>query len=58
MNQGASGGIGCATAVAFAKYGCSLVLTGRNKTKLEQVGKLCEEAGLAKDKVKLLFTII
>lgn len=33
---GASSGIGQATAVLFSKYGCKLVLTGRNKERLDE----------------------
>jgi len=36
---GASSGIGQATAILFSKYGCKLVLTGRNKERLEETVK-------------------
>jgi len=40
---GASSGFGKGTAVAFAKEGCDLVLTGFNENKLHQVVLECEQ---------------
>ena len=42
---GASGGIGAATAVKYAKERAKLVLSGRNETNLKKTVKLCEEQG-------------
>jgi len=42
---GASGGIGRAIARALGKEGYNLILTGRNKEKLEQTARLAEDAG-------------
>lgn len=42
---GASGGIGEAAALAFAKEGCSLVLVARREDKLREIAARCEEAG-------------
>ncbi|XP_038223003.1 3-oxoacyl-[acyl-carrier-protein] reductase FabG-like [Zerene cesonia] len=52
---GASSGIGVETALDFSKLGASLIITGRNKTNLEEVAKQCEE--LSPKKLKPL-TII
>lgn len=40
---GASSGIGAETAVEFSKLGAYVVITGRNKSKLDGVVSLCEE---------------
>ena len=48
---GASSGIGASTAVAFAKYGARLALTGRNTANLNKVVQECCSWGLDKDKV-------
>jgi NAD(P)-dependent dehydrogenase (short-subunit alcohol dehydrogenase family) len=42
---GASSGIGYATAVAFARHGCRLVLVGRSAERLRQVLAACDAAG-------------
>jgi len=42
---GASGSIGRGTAVAFAKEGCKLALTGRDQARLDETAKSCREAG-------------
>lgn len=44
---GASGGIGKATAILFAKAGANLLLLARRKQELEKVKALCEEANKA-----------
>lgn len=49
---GASSGIGEGTAKYFAKYGATLVLTGRNEDNLNKVGVACE--ALSKQKPLLL----
>jgi short-subunit dehydrogenase len=42
---GASSGIGAATAIAFARQGCRLVLGARGKAGLEDVARRCRAAG-------------
>ena len=42
---GASSGAGRAAAVAFAKHGANLVISGRNENALEEVKAECEESG-------------
>ncbi|KAM3956787.1 3-oxoacyl-[acyl-carrier-protein] reductase FabG-like [Aphomia sociella] len=42
---GASSGIGAATAVLFAKEGASVVLVGRNESKLSNVAEQCAGSG-------------
>nr|XP_039261336.1 uncharacterized oxidoreductase SAR2567-like [Styela clava] len=42
---GASSGIGAATAVLFANEGANVVVTGRNKERLQETAKKCEAAG-------------
>ena len=42
---GASGGIGAATAIAFAEQGCRLLLAARRASKLAEVGILARERG-------------
>jgi len=42
---GASSGFGKGTALAFAKEGCDLILTGFNEDKLHQVVLECEQFG-------------
>ena len=42
---GASSGIGCATAEAFAKDDARLVLAARNRTALDEVATDCREIG-------------
>ena len=41
---GASSGIGAALAIAFAKRGAKIILSGRNEEKLEAVKKRCKRA--------------
>ena len=48
---GSSSGIGRGTAVAFAKEGAKVTVTGRNVTDLEETAKLCEQAGAGKTDV-------
>ncbi|CAG4916435.1 unnamed protein product [Colias eurytheme] len=40
---GASSGIGAETAIEFSKLGAKVVITGRNKAKLDEVAKLCQD---------------
>jgi short-subunit dehydrogenase len=42
---GASSGIGAATAIAFARQGCHLVLGARGREGLDDVARRCREAG-------------
>ena len=42
---GASGGIGRATAMAFAREGCNLVIMARHEDKLREVAAACEALG-------------
>lgn len=42
---GASSGFGRGTAIAFAKEGCSLVLTARREERLQEVVNVCEQFG-------------
>ncbi|XP_033116573.1 3-oxoacyl-[acyl-carrier-protein] reductase FabG-like [Anneissia japonica] len=51
---GASSGIGAATALEFASKGCCVSLIGRNQARLESTARMCQEAGLAADKVLVL----
>ncbi|XP_013389771.1 uncharacterized protein LOC106158378 [Lingula anatina] len=51
---GASGGIGAAVAVQFAKQGCRLALSGRNVDKLEETATKCREIGLSSEMVFLV----
>jgi len=44
---GASSGIGCSLALAYAKSGVSLALFGRNPTRLSEVAAKCRERGAA-----------
>ena len=53
MNIGASAGIGAATARLFAKHGAKLVLTGRERGRLEAVGQECKTLGLSDKQVRL-----
>ncbi len=43
---GASGGLGRATAIAYAKAGADVVICARRLEKLEEVAKICEEQGV------------
>ncbi|XP_045765642.1 3-oxoacyl-[acyl-carrier-protein] reductase FabG-like [Maniola jurtina] len=52
---GASSGIGAETAKEFSKLGANIVITGRNKDKLNNVVKQCEE--LSPNKLKPLLII-
>ncbi|RWS31126.1 3-oxoacyl-[acyl-carrier-protein] reductase FabG-like protein [Leptotrombidium deliense] len=40
---GSTAGIGEATALLFSKYGCKVVITGRNVEKAKDVSRRCEE---------------
>lgn len=51
---GSSSGIGAETAEFFAKNGCSVVLTGRNKTALDAVKAKCVAAGLTDNQVLIM----
>ncbi|HEX5746684.1 MAG TPA: SDR family oxidoreductase [Archangium sp.] len=42
---GASSGIGCATALAFARHGAKVVLAGRQEQTLDEVASQCAEVG-------------
>ncbi|GAA5822747.1 hypothetical protein JCM10212_000319, partial [Sporobolomyces blumeae] len=44
---GASGGIGAATAILFAKTGANLILTARRQAQLDHVAQLAREAHAA-----------
>ncbi|XP_042228409.1 2-(R)-hydroxypropyl-CoM dehydrogenase-like [Homarus americanus] len=48
---GATSGIGRACAIDLGKEGCFVALTGRNVAALEEVAKLCLQAGAPEDKV-------
>lgn len=48
---GASGSIGRGTALAFAKEGCKLALTGRDQERLDATSKACQEAGVTADRI-------
>ncbi|XP_037799707.1 uncharacterized oxidoreductase TM_0325-like isoform X2 [Penaeus monodon] len=48
---GASSGIGRGCAVTLAKEKCQLAITGRNVEALKETAGLCQEAGLAQDKI-------
>jgi short-subunit dehydrogenase len=47
--MGASSGIGAATAIAFAKQGCQLVLGARGEEGLADIAQRCREAGASVD---------
>lgn len=49
---GASSGIGRGCAIALAKEGCYVAITGRNADALKEVTHLCHEAGAPEGKVK------
>ncbi|XP_046330677.1 3-oxoacyl-[acyl-carrier-protein] reductase FabG-like [Haliotis rufescens] len=51
---GASSGIGEGTALHFAKHGAKLSITGRDKTRLEDVAKRCSECGIPADDILAL----
>ena len=51
LYAGASSGIGAAIALEFAKNGCGVAITGRNKERLEKTAKQCQEAGLKPEQV-------
>ena len=41
LSQGASSGIGAATAILMSKLGASVALTGRKEENLKRVGEQC-----------------
>lgn len=45
MITGASSGLGAALAEHYARLGCQLSLTGRNKQRLDEIAKRCREKG-------------
>ncbi|XP_046567452.1 3-oxoacyl-[acyl-carrier-protein] reductase FabG-like isoform X1 [Haliotis rubra] len=49
---GASAGLGEGTALHFAKQGAKLALTGREKTRLDDVAKRCSECGIPADNIR------
>lgn len=51
---GASSGIGEALALVYAQKGYRLILTGRNKARLDSVAKNCETKGAAKVIAKII----
>lgn len=51
---GASSGIGAGAALAFAKLGCRLVLTGRNLENLKKTQKECLDRGLQSSQVAIV----
>ena len=53
--SGASSGIGEATAKLFARLGAQLSITGRNESKLNQVGDECRQFAGVKHKVSPFF---
>ncbi|KAK2155594.1 hypothetical protein LSH36_236g04032 [Paralvinella palmiformis] len=51
---GASGYLGKATAVEFARHGSYLVLTGRDEEKLRQTALLCKDVGLTDNELLII----
>ncbi len=51
---GASGSIGSGAALAFAKEGCKLALTGRDQGRLDATAKACQDAGVAADRIYVI----
>ncbi len=48
---GSSSGIGATTARLFAKYECTLSLSGRNIENLQKIQQKCIDEGLNKNKI-------
>uniref|UniRef100_A0A915IC06 Uncharacterized protein n=1 Tax=Romanomermis culicivorax TaxID=13658 RepID=A0A915IC06_ROMCU len=55
-SQGASSGIGAATAEYFASLKCSLILVARNVEKMESIHKRCVQAGLPESRILISIT--
>ncbi|XP_013380737.1 uncharacterized protein LOC106151857 [Lingula anatina] len=51
---GASSGIGQGTAIHMASLGCKLTISGRKMDNLQKTAQMCEEQGLAKEKIQIV----
>ncbi|XP_013380564.1 uncharacterized protein LOC106151726 [Lingula anatina] len=51
---GASSGIGQGTAIHMASLGCKLTISGRKMDNLQKTAQMCEEQGLAKEKILIV----